>query len=408
MSLDPAINDPNLILRVAAKGDGVTSDGRHVAGAAPGDRLLPDGGLNRGPNYQTPPCRHFDECGGCELQHVTDAALAQFVAERCLNALLGQDIYPGTVHPTHLSPPQSRRRAALRAVRMGKKVQLGFSASGSHRVIDLAECHIMHPDLERMVPLVRALAARLLGHRSQWQVKMAVVDQGIDLLIEGYEPDGLTAQEALIAFAEANRLARFSLDTGYGAEPVWEPEPVTVTLSGTAVAYPQFAFLQATADGEAALLDAVRESIGAAKRVADLFAGLGTFALGLCEGRKVYAAEADRAALLSLKSAADRGTLGIASDHRDLFRRPLTPVELAKFDAVVLDPPRAGAREQVMQLAAAKVPVIAYVSCNPASFARDAKRLVEAGYTLTDLWPVGQFRWSTHVELVARFARRDS
>ena len=397
--------DKDLIIRVAAKGDGVTGDGRHVAGAAPGDRLNPEGGLIRGPHYQEPPCRHFNECGGCTLQHIDEAALAEFVLQRCLNALKGQDIAVGHIHPVHLSPPRTRRRVALRAVRMGKKVQLGFSASGSHRVIDLVECPVMHPTLAALLPPLRAFAAQFLGHRSQWQIKLALIDQGVDMLLDGYQPQGLAAHEGLTEFAQTNALARLAIDTGYGAETLWEPEPATVTLAGTPVAYPHFSFLQATTDGEATLLAAVHEAVGDAKALADLFAGLGTFALGLRNGRRVYAAEAERAAIFALKSASDRAVAGIAADHRDLFRRPLTPAELNRFEAVVLDPPRAGAKEQVAQLALSKVPVIAYVSCNPASFARDAARLVAAGYNLTDLWPVGQFRWSTHVELVARFER---
>ena len=397
--------DKDLIIRVAAKGDGVTADGRHVPGAAPGDKLSGEGGLIRGPHYQEPPCRHFNDCGGCELQHVDDAALSDFVAQRCTNALLGQDITPQRTHPVHLSPPHSRRRVALRAVRMGKKVQLGFSASGSHRVIDLSECPVMHPDLAALLPALRAFAVQFLNHRTQWQIKLARVDQGVDMLLEGYTPEGLAAHEGLTDFAAKHGLARLSIDSGYGAETMWEPEPATITLAGVPIAYPPYAFLQATLDGEAALLAAVQSALGDAKRVADLFAGLGTFALALREERRVYAAEAERAAIMALKSASDRAVAGIAADHRDLFRRPLTVEELNRFDAVVLDPPRAGAREQVAQLAQSAVPVIAYVSCNPASFARDAARLVDAGYTLTDLWPVGQFRWSTHVELVARFAR---
>ena len=397
--------DADTIVRIAAKGDGVTGDGRHVPGAAPGDSLLPGGGLARGPNFQTPPCQHFDECGGCDLQHVTDDALAEFVTQRCRNALLGQELTAGHWHAPHLSPIGARRRVAMRAARMGKAVQLGFSASGSHRIISLKHCPVMHPLLEQQLPSLRQFAAQHLPQRAQWQIKMAVVDQGVDMLLEGFNGEGLAVQEALIAYAEAAGLARLSIDSGYGAEPVWEPEPATVTLGAVAVPYPPFAFLQATADGEAALLGAVRHAIGDAATVADLFAGLGTFALGLAEGRRVYAGEADRAAILALKQAADRGRIGVAADHRDLFRRPLTVAELNKFDAVILDPPRAGAKEQVLQLAASRVPVIAYVSCNPSSFARDGKKLVEAGYALNDVWPVGQFRWSTHVEMVGRFAR---
>jgi 23S rRNA (uracil1939-C5)-methyltransferase len=178
---------------------------------------------------------------------------------------------------------------------------------------------------------------------------------------------------------------------------------VTITLGGVPVPFPPAAFLQATPEGEAALISAVREALGTPAATADLFAGLGTFALSL--PGKVYAAEAARDALLGLKSAAARAQRSVFADHRDLYRRPLTPEELDKFDAIVLDPPRAGARDQATALAASNVPVVAYVSCNPSTFARDTKTLVEGGYTLDWVQPVGQFRWSTHVELAARFSR---
>jgi 23S rRNA (uracil1939-C5)-methyltransferase len=200
-------------------------------------------------------------------------------------------------------------------------------------------------------------------------------------------------------------LARLSLDEGYGPVPFWEPEPVTVTLGGVAVGYQPYGFLQATRDGEAALVEAVKTVVADRLFVADLFAGLGTFALSLDNSKKIYAGEADREPVLSLKAAAGRAGRQIFAEHRDLFRRPLSPEELNRFQAVILDPPRAGAKEQVTNLATSNVPDIAYVSCNPASFARDAKMLVSAGYRLQRIWPVGQFRWSTHIELVGHFSR---
>jgi 23S rRNA (uracil1939-C5)-methyltransferase len=210
---------------------------------------------------------------------------------------------------------------------------------------------------------------------------------------------GLAQAEALSEFARANGLARLALDDGYGPQTLWEPAPVTVTLGGVAVALPHGAFLQATDDGEAALVAAVREAVGEAGTIADLFAGLGTFALSL-RGR-IYAAEGARDAVLALKAAGR----GLFVEHRDLFRRPLETAELDRFDAIVLDPPRAGAKEQVARLAAARVGRIAYVSCNPATFARDAAVLAAGGYRPDWVKPVGQFRWSTHVELAACFSR---
>ena len=178
-----------------------------------------------------------------------------------------------------------------------------------------------------------------------------------------------------------------------------------MTLGGVAVSYPAFGFLQVTKDGEAALVSAVESALGDAKLVADLFAGLGTFALSLGKNRKFYAAEADLEPVLALKQAAGRGERSLSTEHRDLYRRPLMAEELNRFEAVILDPPRAGAKEQAAHLSVSNVPKIAYVSCNPASFARDAKKLVEGGYRLGRVWPVGQFRWSSHVEMVGEFLK---
>jgi len=193
--------------------------------------------------------------------------------------------------------------------------------------------------------------------------------------------------------------ARLSIDRGFGSETLYEPIPVTITLSGIPVAFPVGAFLQATEDGEAALIACVKEAVGDSQSSVDLFAGLGTFALAL--SGKVHAAEASRDAVQSLKRAAP----AIVVEHRDLYRRPLDVREINAVGAAVLDPPRAGAEQQVGALAASSVPRIAYVSCNPATFARDAKLLVDGGYALAWARPVGQFRWSTHVELAACFSR---
>ena len=261
----------------------------------------------------------------------------------------------------------------------------------------------MHPALFALIKSLRGLVATLVRDKRGADVRMTLADQGVDLTIAGVVVEGLAATEALTDFAARHSLARLSIDEGYGASSRWEPEPVTVTPGGVAVLMPEGAFLQATADGEAALVAAVRSIIGDAASVADLFAGLGTFTFA--SSRACHAVEGARDAVLALQSAANRSVLPVTSEHRDLFRRPLTSGELARFDAVVLDPPRAGAVEQVAELAKSQVPRIAYVSCNPATFARDTKALVEGGYSLGKITPVGQFRWSTHVELAACFSR---
>jgi 23S rRNA (uracil1939-C5)-methyltransferase len=377
------------IVRLAARGEGVSDGGRFVAMTAPGDLVAEDGVVTPGPHRQVPPCRHFPECGGCQLQHVDDEAYADYLIDRISGALAAQGVAAPEIRAPLLSPPRSRRRAALKAA--GGSV--GFNAEASHRIVDMRECHILRPELFALVaPLRRFLKARA-------GATMSLADQGVDLLLEGISADGLEAAEGMIAFARDRKLARLALDDGLGPQTMWEPEPVTVTLGGTPVALPHGAFLQATAEGEAALVAAVREAVAGAAIVADLFAGLGTFALAL--DAKVYAAEGARDTALALKASAR----GLFVDHRDLFRRPLDVAELNRFEAIVLDPPRAGAREQMVSLASCTAPRIAYVSCNPATFARDAKMLVDGGYRLDWVQPVGQFRWSTHVELASCFSR---
>ena len=387
-----------LIVRIASRGDGVTASGRHVAFGVPGDAVLEDGALAFGPHHQVPPCRHFPECGGCQLQHVDDQAYRGYLVSRVEGAL-AQHGLTAAIRESHLSPPNSRRRATLRALKAGKGVVLGFNAAKSHQIVDMRENHILRPELLNLVAPSRGLLATLLQPKRTAEVQLTLADQEVDVLLKGVEANGLAAVEALTSFCEEHRLARLSLDQGLGPETLYEPQPTTVTLSGTAVTLPVGAFLQATGDGEAVLVEAVREAADGARVTADLFAGLGTFALAL-PGR-VYAAEASRDAVLALKRAAPQ----IAVEHRDLYRRPLDAGELERFDAVVLDPPRAGAADQVALLAAASVRRVAYVSCNPATFARDAKVLVDGGHRLDWVRPVGQFRWSTHVELAACFTR---
>jgi 23S rRNA (uracil1939-C5)-methyltransferase len=385
-----------LIVRIAARGDGVTQSGRHVAFGVPGDAFLEDGALAPGPHHQEPPCRHFPECGGCQLQHVDDEAYRGYLVSRVETALAQHELTTEIREP-HLSPPRSRRRATLRALKVGKGAVIGFNAAKSHQIVDMRECHILRPELFALVAPLRGLLATLLPPKRTADVQMTLVDHGIDLLLKGVDPEGLAAIGALNDFANANAVARLAIDRGLGPETMFEPDAVTVTLSKVAVAFPSGSFLQATDDGEKILAGCVAE-VCTGKRTADLFSGLGTFALAV---RATYAAEASRDAAGALKRAAP----AMAVEHRDLYRRPLDGSELRHFDAVVLDPPRSGAEEQVRALASTTVARIAYVSCNPATFSRDARILVDGGYKLDWVKPVGQFRWSTHVELAASFSR---
>jgi 23S rRNA (uracil1939-C5)-methyltransferase len=416
------------IVRIAAKGDGVTASGRFAWGSAPGDLLRADGRLELGPHHVDPVCRHFGQCGGCQLQQLDEPSLADFVEGRVINASAAQELGAERVVPPHLSPPGARRRAALRGESSGGRIVIGFRESKSHRLVELAECPVMLPELVATLGPLRKLLIKLgqSGGASKGRnrkpggrnamprmavdIALAMTEQGVDLGIKGLAVEGLTANQLILDFAQEQRVARFTLDQGFGPEPLWEPVPITVLLSGVSVGFPPGAFLQATLDGEQALVAAARDWLAGAAAIADLFAGLGTFAFALAgnrigEGAKVLAVEAARDAHLACKAAVARVGRPIHALHRDLFRNPLLPAELNRFDAVLLDPPRAGAREQVERLTGSTVSRIVYISCNPSSWARDAAMLVEAGYRLAELRPVGQFRWSTHVELASLFVR---
>ena len=297
-SARPAVNEA--IVRIAARGDGVTPSGRHVPFGVPGDAVLDDGALAFGPHHQEPPCRHFPECGGCQLQHVDDEAYRGYLVSRVETALAQHDLTTEIREP-HLSPPNSRRRASLRALKVGQGAVIGFNAAKSHRIVDMRENHILRPELVALVDPLRQLLGPLLQPRRTAEVQLTLLDQGPDVVLKGVEAEGLRALEALTSFATEHGLARLSIDQGLGPEALYQPQPATMTLSGVPVAFPPGGFLQATEDGEAALVDAVRQATGDARRIADLFAGLGTFALAV---RAVYAAEASRDAAAALKRAA--------------------------------------------------------------------------------------------------------
>jgi len=292
----------------------------------------------------------------------------------------------------------------LHALKTAQGAVLGFRESGSHRIVNMQECHILVPELFALVEPLRKLIGRF-GGRQAVDVELTLVDQGVDCTIKGIEAEGLAATEALLDFARECGLARLSLDRGYGAETQWEPQPATITLGQVPVAFPQGSFLQPTADGENAVMHDARAFLEGANTIADLFAGLGTFAFALAGPAKVLAVEAARDTHLACKTAANARGLPVHAMHRDLFRNPLQPDEASRFGALLLDPPRAGAREQIAQIAASEAIRVAYVSCNPASWAKDAHTLVDAGFRLEKLRPVGQFRWSTHVELTSYFTR---
>ncbi len=416
------------IAEIGARGDGVARlpDGSrlYVPATAPGDRVRVrvTGGrdspptarvvalLAPGPDRAEPPCRHFGACGGCAFQHISTAAALAWKTARIRSELSRRDLPADRLLPAVAVPPGRRRRADLKAVRRQGDLVLGFNARASHRVIDLAECPMLRPEIVRVLPALRETLLSLFAPGESARVAVALVEGGVDLLLETAASLGAAGRERLAAFAEAADLARLSIrhPRASGAEPLAERRPARVLCGGVAVAIPPGAFQQAAAEGEAALVDFVREGVGGARRVADLFAGCGAFALPLAgAGAAVHAVEGDGAAARALDAAARGAGLRVAVERRDLFRRPLAPAELAAFEAVVFDPPRAGARAQAAAIAEARVATVVAVSCNPATFARDAAILTAAGYRLDRVLPVDQFPWSTHVEIAA-VLRRDA
>ncbi len=352
-----------------------------------------------------PACRHFGSCGGCVLQHLAPIPYAGFKRQLVRDALGRQGLGAVEVAEPLVSPPASRRRATLEARRVASGVVLGFHRRASHQILDVVECPVLRPAIVALLPGLRGLLTGLLRNGQAASVIVAEAETGIDLGLElPAEPD-LTGLEALSAFAAAQDLARLWWRVaGAAPMPAAQRRPVTQPFGAVAAELPPGVFLQATAEGEAALRDAVIDGVGDARKIADLFAGIGTFTLAL--GRAVHAVEGDATAVAGLAAAVRRAQLvQVTTERRDLDARPLLPSELAGYDAVVFDPPRAGAKAQAEQLAQSAVPVVIGVSCNPASFARDAAILVAGGYKLERVLPVDQFLWSNHVELVGVFRR---
>lgn len=376
--------------------------GEVVEGELQGDRLQNPRILTPSTTRVKPPCAHARACGGCLLQHASDAFVADWKMSVVKSALDLQGI--STLYrPILTSPPRSRRRATLAGRRTKGGVLLGFHARGSDTLIPIPACQLLHPDLLAAFPALEALV-KIGGTRSA-EMSLTITRSlaGPDVVVKDAKPVDAPTQLDLARLAESHGLARL---TWNGETIALRAQPMQ-RMGQALVAPPPGAFLQATEQGEQALLQAVALAIGPARRITDLFSGCGTFSLPLATCAEVHAVEGDAAMTQALDKAA-RATQGlhrVTVEARDLFRRPLLADEFKGTDAVVIDPPRAGAEAQTQALAQAKVPVIAMVSCNPVTFARDAKLLVNAGYSLDWVQVVDQFRWSSHVELAARFSR---
>lgn len=401
------------IERLGRRGDGVaigadgralaplTLPGEEISGAAVEGRIAAPRIMTPSDQRVTPYCRHYRLCGGCALMHASDDFTTAWKRQVVQAALAAQGL-EAPVHGVHVSPPQSRRRAVLSGRRTKSGALLGFHARASETLVDLQDCRVLTPKITAALPLLRRLIA--IGASRSDEVTLAVIDgpAGLDVAARGGKDAGGELLEKLAILAREGDLARLD----------WAGQSITLRspalpMGRARVVPPPGAFLQATAEGEAALLAAVRTITRGAARIADLFAGCGTFALPLAERSEVHAVEGLAAPLAAL-DAGWRGAAGlhrVTTEIRDLARRPLLADELANFDAIVIDPPRSGAAAQARQLAAAKVPVVAALSCDPVTFAKDARILTEGGYRILRLFVVDQFRWSPHVEIVAEFRK---
>jgi 23S rRNA (uracil1939-C5)-methyltransferase len=349
----------------------------------------------------TASCPHFGTCGGCSLQDLPPADYAAAKRAAVQNALMKAGVTAEVLAPV-IVPPRSRRRAVFKIKSLPEGLHIGFHAAKSHTVIDMHHCDVLTPGLFALVGALRQKLEPLFGVGEAAELHVTETETGFDGMFRWR--GGLTpALTASLSSALASLgIARLMM----GKETVFETAIPTVTLGGGKVALPPNPFLQSTAEGETALQHGVLKITATAKAVADLFSGVGTFALPLARKTKVHAVEQDKPALAALQAAAKvPGLKPVTTEARDLFKLPLTLSELAPYDAVVLDPPRAGAETQVRILAKSRVPVIAYVSCDAASFARDAAILVQGGYRPGPITPVDQFLWSSHIELVGGFHR---
>ncbi|HEY5300751.1 MAG TPA: class I SAM-dependent RNA methyltransferase [Acetobacteraceae bacterium] len=419
---------PLRVARLGADGDGIgeLADGTtaYVAGALPGElvsvRLEGKRGDGRAASLQsvtepsagrvTPPCRHFGVCGGCVAQHMSDAIYMDWKTARLVTALRRAGFDDVPIAPIIRTPPRVRRRMDLALRRIGSNVAVGLHRTRSTELVDIGSCDVLHPALLALIAPLRAFLASLGGLRREGSAVVNLLDNGPDLLVRTDATPTLADRIGLTAFARAYGLARVSWIGRDGTpEPVCVLRPPVVTLSGVTVTPPPGAFLQASAAGERAIVDAVLAGLPAAMparaRVAELYSGCGTLTFALARVARVRAFEGEPASCAALDAAVRHGGLAarIETQRRDLARQPLRTSELAGLAALVLDPPHAGAPAQMAAIAAARVPRVVYVSCDPAALGRDARPLATAGYRAVGLTPIDQFLWSARVESVTVF-----
>ncbi|WP_262689511.1 23S rRNA (uracil(1939)-C(5))-methyltransferase RlmD [Kordiimonas aestuarii] len=412
------------ITSIGAQGDGIAShDGVpvFVPFAMPGDvaRVIVKDKRRNGiyselleivsesESRRAPVCAYFGACGGCQLQYMDAKTYSGWVKNRAVLALKQHGFDDVPVLDPVITPPASRRRVALKALKVAAGVVLGFNERQSHQIVDVTACPVTREELTALFEPLRRVLDAVFEAKMAATVHMTLTASGVDMMIDAPMALGLAARERLVEFAHSQDVASLHWrDQGFLDPVAIRREPV-MDFAGVKVPLPPAAFIQATDEGEAALVKAVVDGCRGFGRVADLFSGIGTFTLPLAREHQVMAAEGARDALDALKA----GVL-VAPDlkqvitrHRDLFRQPISATELEKVDAVVFDPPRAGAAAQVAEVAKSDVKRVVAVSCNPNTFSRDARTLADSGYVLEGVLPVDQFLWSSHLELVGTFTR---
>lgn len=401
------------IARLGSQADGIadTEAGPvYVPFALPGERIVAEVEGNRGrlierltsaPERVAPICPHFGACGGCAIQHLEWSRYLDWKRRRVIEALSMEGI-EAAVEPPLAVGAHARRRATFAAERAGKETRLGFRRAMSHDIVDVETCPVLVPGLEAALPALREIAGALLPAGAA-RILVTACANGLDINIDECKGKLRPISPGVAAAAEAAGIIRITHEDA----PVFSLAAPQILCAGVAVDLPPRAFLQASAEAEAAMAAFAVEAVGKARKVADLYCGLGAFTFALARKAAVTAAELDKPLLATLEKAARRaqGLRPVTTLRRDLAREPLAPMELKAFDAVLFDPPRAGALPQAKALARSSVATVVAISCNPVSFAKDARALIAGGYRLARLQPVDQFTYSPHVELAAVFRR---
>jgi 23S rRNA (uracil1939-C5)-methyltransferase len=398
------------IARLGAQGDGVAEtetgqvfipfalSGETVTAARVKDRADLIAILSASPERVDPACRHFGTCGGCAIQHLAQPSYLDWKRQKVVHALRAAHI--GTeVADIVPCAPQTRRRVTFSARKSGDGVVLGFNKALSRDIVDISECPISVPEIVSALDRLRVLAGMIAPPSQAFHMSVTATGAGLDIAAQDASPPGEGKRRIVSEFVVREGFARLSID----GEIIIEPRKPAIVFGDVAVPVPPGAFLQATSHAEQAMAKLVAAHLSRARKVADLFAGCGSFALRLAKKAEVHAVEGDAVALAALDRGFRRGVgmKRITHERRDLFRRPLTFKELNAFDGVVFDPPRAGAEDQSKQIARSDVPFVAAVSCNPGTLARDLSILVAGGYSVKSVTPIDQFLWSPHVEAVA-------